>query len=122
MMYVIYGFSAQDGNVSGNLSYQVSYKIVEIGNEILDKGLDETQIADYADQIGYPVRKLAHMTEYFLLAVAVSCLAAIPGCAAVNLTLSGILGCPVLDRWDLLSFLVLIALSALFFLLDLRAR
>ena len=72
MMYVIYGFSAQDGNVSGNLSYQVSYKIVEIGNEILDKGLDETQIADYADQIGYPVRKLAHMTEYFLLAVAVS--------------------------------------------------
>ena len=72
MMYVIYGFSAQDGNVSGNLSYQVSYKIVEIGNEILDKGLDETQIADYADQTGYPVRKLAHMTEYFLLAVAVS--------------------------------------------------
>lgn len=72
MMYVIYGFSAQDASASSNLSYQVSYKIVEIGNEILDKGLDETQIADYADQIGYPVRKLAHMTEYFLLAVAVS--------------------------------------------------
>lgn len=72
MMCVIYGFSAQDGSASGNMSYQVSYKIVEIGNEILDKGLDETQIADYADQIGYPVRKLAHMTEYFLLAVAVS--------------------------------------------------
>ena len=70
MMYVIYGFSAQDAGASSNLSYQVSYKIVEIGNEILDKGLDETQIADYADQIGYPVRKLAHMTEYFLLAVA----------------------------------------------------
>lgn len=72
MMYVIYGFSAQDAGASSNLSYKVSYKIVEIGNEILDKGLDETQIADYADQIGYPVRKLAHMTEYFLLAVAVS--------------------------------------------------
>ena len=72
MMYVIYGFSAQDAGASSNLSYQVSYKIVEIGNEILDKGLDETQIADYADQIGYPVRKLAHMTEYFLPAVAVS--------------------------------------------------
>lgn len=72
MMYVIYDFSAQDASASSNLSYQVSYKIVEIGNEILDKGLDETQIADYADQIGYPVRKLAHMTEYFLLAVAVS--------------------------------------------------
>ena len=72
MMYVIYGFSAQDAGASSNLSYQVSYKIVEIGNEILDKGLDETQIADCAGQIGYPVRKLAHMTEYFLLAVAVS--------------------------------------------------
>lgn len=72
MMCVIYGFSAQDGSASGNMSYQVSYKIVKIGNEILDKGLDETQIADCADQIGYPVRKLAHMTEYFLLAVAVS--------------------------------------------------
>lgn len=72
MMYVIYGFSAQDAGASGNLSYKVSYKIVEIGNEILDKGLDETQIAEYADQIGYPVRKLAHMTEYFMLAVAVS--------------------------------------------------
>ena len=72
MMYVIYGFSAQDAGASSNMSYQVSYKIVEIGNEILDKGLDETQIADCAGQIGYPVRKLAHMTEYFLLAVAVS--------------------------------------------------
>lgn len=72
MMCVIYGFSAQDGSASGNMSYQVSYKIVEIGNEILDKGLGEAQLAEYADQIGYPVRKLAHMTEYFLLAVAVS--------------------------------------------------
>lgn len=72
MMYIIYGFSAQDAGASGNLSYTVSYKIVEIGNEILDKGLDEIRIGDYAERIEYPVRKLAHMTEYFLLAVAVS--------------------------------------------------
>lgn len=72
MMYVIYGFSAQDAGASGNLSYTVSYKIVEIGNEVLDKGLDEIQIGDYAERIEYPVRKLAHMTEYFLLAIAVS--------------------------------------------------
>ena len=72
MMYVIYSFSAQTGETSGNLSYEVSYKIVEIGNEILDKGLQEWEIQDYAHKIEYPVRKLAHMTEYFLLAIAVS--------------------------------------------------
>ncbi len=72
MMYVIYGFSAQDAGTSGNLSMDVSVKIVEVGNTILDKDLDEVQIEQYAYQIEHPVRKLAHMTEYFMLAVAVS--------------------------------------------------
>lgn len=72
MMYVIYSFSAQTGDVSGNLSYQVSYTIVETGNEVLEKGMTESEIADYAEEIEYYVRKGAHMTEYFLLAVAVS--------------------------------------------------
>lgn len=57
-----------------------------------------------------------------LLAAAVSCLTVVLGCVAVNLTLSGMLGSPVLDRWDLLSFLVLAVLSSLFFLLDLKAQ
>lgn len=72
MMYVIFNFSAQSGDVSGNLSHQVSVKIVEIGNEVLHKDLDEAGILEVADRIEYPVRKLAHMTEYFFLAVAVS--------------------------------------------------
>ncbi len=72
MMYVIFQFSAQTGDHSGNLSYEVSYKIVEIGNEVLNKGLEEWQISEYAYEIEYPVRKLAHMSEYFLLAVALS--------------------------------------------------
>ena len=72
MMYVIFNFSAQSGDISGNLSYDVSYKLVEIGNEVLNKGLEEWQISDYAYEIEYPVRKLAHVTEYFLLAIAVS--------------------------------------------------
>lgn len=72
MMYLIFGFSAQDAQTSGNLSMDLSYKMVEIGNHILDKGLDEQQIEHYAFQIEHPLRKAAHMTEYFLLAVAVS--------------------------------------------------
>ena len=72
MMYAIFQFSAQTGDISGNLSYEVSYKLVEIGNEVLNKGLEEWQISEYAYEIEYPVRKLAHMSEYFLLAVALS--------------------------------------------------
>ncbi|MDE7036951.1 MAG: VanZ family protein [Lachnospiraceae bacterium] len=72
MMYIIYSFSAQTGEASGNLSYAVSYKIVEIGNDILETGFTEAQIGRYAHRIEHPVRKLAHMTEYFLLAAAVS--------------------------------------------------
>lgn len=72
MMYLIFRFSAQTGDISGNLSYEVSCKIVEIGNAILNKGLEEWEIMDYAYEIEYPVRKLAHMSEYFLLALALS--------------------------------------------------
>lgn len=72
MMYAIYSFSAQTGEESGNLSYTISYKIVEIGNDAFDVGLSEERLDYFAGRIQYPVRKLAHMTEYFLLAVAVS--------------------------------------------------
>ena len=70
MMYLIFSFSAQDGNVSGNLSYQVSEIIVETANEAFE--LNWTPERDYTERIRYPVRKLAHVTEYFLLAVSVS--------------------------------------------------
>lgn len=72
MMYIIFSFSAQSGTDSGNLSYEVSHKIVEIGNEVLQKDLEEWEIDQLAYDIEYPVRKAAHMTEYFILAVTVS--------------------------------------------------
>lgn len=72
MMYVIYSFSGQSGELSGELSYTVSYQIVKAENILLDKNMDESQMAARADSIHYYVRKAAHMTEYFLLAVAVS--------------------------------------------------
>ncbi|WP_122644699.1 VanZ family protein [Luxibacter massiliensis] len=72
MMYIIFSFSAQTGVDSGNLSYTVSHKIVEIGNEVLQKGMEDWEIEQKAYEIEYPVRKLAHMTEYFILAVTVS--------------------------------------------------
>ena len=61
IMYIIYSFSGQTGEESGNLSYEVSVKIVEIGNQVLDKGLQDWEISEVAASIEYPVRKLAHM-------------------------------------------------------------
>lgn len=72
IMYIIYSFSGQTGDESGNLSYKVSVKAVETANEVLDRGLEEWEIEETAARIEYPVRKIAHMTEYFVLAVAVS--------------------------------------------------
>ncbi len=72
MLYIIYSFSAQTGEVSGHLSYQISYKIVEIKDEILATGKSEVQLSEEANAIHYYVRKAAHMTEYFLLAVSIS--------------------------------------------------
>ena len=72
MMYIIFSFSAQPGEVSGNLSYKVSYEIVEMKSELLSENLSSEELAYKADGIHYYVRKAAHMTEYFLLAIAIS--------------------------------------------------
>lgn len=72
MMYVIFNFSAQDGANSAMLSKKVSVAIVEVANIVLDKGWDDAQVAQKANEYHYYVRKLAHFTEYFLLAVSVA--------------------------------------------------
>ena len=72
MMYVIYSFSAQTGEVSGQLSYKISYKIVETKNQLLNENKSSAELAVSADTIHFYVRKAGHMTEYFLLAAAIS--------------------------------------------------
>ena len=72
LMHMIYSFSAQPGEVSSALSYKVSYKIVQTADYIFDGGHEEWQLSQWADKINFITRKLAHMTEYFALAVAVS--------------------------------------------------
>ena len=72
LMYMIYSFSAQPGEVSSELSYKVSYKIVQTADYIFDGGHEEWQLSQWAGKINFITRKLAHMTEYFALAVAVS--------------------------------------------------
>ena len=72
LMYMIYSFSAQEGELSSSVSYKASCVIVEAADQVFDMGLDNYQVSYYATKINGVTRKLAHMTEYFLLAIAVS--------------------------------------------------
>ncbi len=72
MMYLIFSFSSQDGVTSSQLSYKVSYKIVEIGDQVLDTNFEPWEIESLATRFHGAIRKIAHMTEYFALAVSVA--------------------------------------------------
>ncbi len=72
VMYMITSFSAQDGVTSSQVSGQVSDGIVAVLNEKLEWGLSEEQVAVISEKIEFYVRKLAHVTEYFILAVSVA--------------------------------------------------
>ena len=72
LMYMIFSFSAQEGEISSTVSYKVSHIIVETADHVFDMGMDDYQISYFATKINSVTRKLAHMTEYFLLAIAVS--------------------------------------------------
>ena len=69
VMYMIFSFSAQIGTESGNLSFQVSEKLVEVGAKVLDKDLTNSEIEMYENKYHHYVRKLGHMTEYCVLAI-----------------------------------------------------
>ena len=72
MMYLIFSFSGQTGEASSSLSYDISHKIIVTADQVLDKNLSAERISYYTDRIHKPVRKAAHMTEYFILAICVS--------------------------------------------------
>lgn len=72
MLYIIFQFSAQPGEVSGNLSWQITHKFLEIISETGKTGWSPAMLNHYVEILHPYVRKLAHVTEYFLLAVSVS--------------------------------------------------
>lgn len=72
MMYLIFNFSAQNGNVSGQLSGTVTTDLVELCGDLFDRGWSAQQIVYYSGLLEHYVRKAAHVTEYFLLAVTVA--------------------------------------------------
>lgn len=86
MMCLIFSFSSQTGTESGSLSHKISYAIADFGSDLFQKDLTVDELEKYADKLEYPVRKLAHMTEYFIFAIFV----------AFPLYLYGLRGLPLL--------------------------
>lgn len=67
MLCIIFRFSAQDGPSSGSLSYKLCHWMISLADRIFSTGLSDSQIVEQALSIQLVVRKLAHMTEYFIL-------------------------------------------------------
>ena len=72
MMYLIFTFSAQNGAESSQLSMQVGTKLVSSASTFFRLDMDSAQIAHYVGAFHFYIRKLAHVTEYFLLAASVA--------------------------------------------------
>ncbi len=72
LMYIIFSFSAANGTESTAISGSVTVKIVSVADKVLNLELTEEEKVMYADRFHYPIRKIAHMTEYAALAVAIA--------------------------------------------------
>ena len=67
LLFLIFNFSAQDGESSGSLSFEISLFLVRLASPLLPAAMSEEVLLERAELIHYFVRKAAHMTEYFLL-------------------------------------------------------
>lgn len=72
LMYMIFTFSSMEADVSTSVSYKASAVLVKAADSLFDMGLDDYQISYFSTKINGVTRKLAHMTEFFALAIAVS--------------------------------------------------
>lgn len=68
-MALIFRFSGQRAQVSGELSGSISYRMAERAEEWFSFGWGEDELLHYGAAWEYPLRKAAHMTEYGILAI-----------------------------------------------------
>lgn len=87
MMYIIFQFSSASGIESSGSSGAVCLKIVDVADEVLDLNVSYDKRMYYAQKIEYPVRKLAHFSEYALLAAAVALPLYVYGMRGISLML-----------------------------------
>lgn len=68
LYFMIFRFSGQDGEQSGSLSRLISEKCVEFINSISGKRWNDVMMEQLAAYFEHPIRKLAHFTEYCIMA------------------------------------------------------
>ncbi len=64
---VIFTFSNSDAESSNNISKGLINEVIEVFSNIFD--INDKEIEELTISLNRPVRKLAHMTEYFILAL-----------------------------------------------------
>lgn len=68
---IIFNFSAQDGEQSGNLSQLLSERCAELLNSLSGRHWSEAVLAGWAEYFEHPLRKLAHFSEYACMGILV---------------------------------------------------
>ncbi|MED9903227.1 MAG: VanZ family protein [Lachnospiraceae bacterium] len=66
---LIFGFSEQDGETSGNLSHAITQLGVKFFNEITGGRMTQHMIESAADYFEHPLRKAAHFGEYAVMGI-----------------------------------------------------
>lgn len=72
MMYLIFSFSAQPGAQSSQLSLSFGTRFITLLDKLFSLDLSADQITYYTALFHAYIRKFAHVTEYFLLAVSIA--------------------------------------------------
>lgn len=70
-MGIIFLFSAQPAEKSSDMSGSISYMAAQKYSNLWNLDWKEGQLQTAAEKIEYPIRKIAHMTEYAILALLV---------------------------------------------------
>ena len=72
LMIGIFYFSSQPAEVSGNLSGGIAYRVVQLTTTVLGQNRSPEELLLLAEKIDFPLRKLAHFTEYALFGMAMA--------------------------------------------------
>ncbi|MBQ8800351.1 MAG: VanZ family protein [Lachnospiraceae bacterium] len=71
ILFLIFGFSAQDGETSGSFSFRICCAILSFADRLFSWNLAEPAFYSHAESMQFLVRKAAHVTEYFFLALSI---------------------------------------------------
>lgn len=73
MMFTIWSFSANSGEASSNQSEGIVSKVIIAMENFTGNSLTEEERAVWEERIHTPIRKIAHVSEYMVLAITVLC-------------------------------------------------